>query len=247
MQLATGPDPSPKPTGDTASVSFTTVSGVSNTKAFTYAPIQVVTSVSTEVLPSSGGTTLTIHGGGFKGTSEIVFSDTNGNDPPVFVLSNFKIVSAAELTVTSPSMVPGAYQVVVCGQFTCGANAGASAAGDVVAVIFPGATAVTSDTTDPASANQPSGPTAGGTVFEVQGTNFGPIGHLTAEFVNALGETVTSTSIAAGPAATDPGATQSVLVTTPAALGGYPDLVAVVLVGDNGASSETPTALFTYS
>src|ERR1019366_894107 len=242
-------DLNPRVTGNTIPVSFQTVTGTSNTKSFTYAPIQEVTSLSTDVLPSAGGTALTITGAGFLGVNRaslVVFSSNSFNDPPVTVQpANFKIVSNTVITLSSPSMVPGSYAVVICGNYTCGSGDPSTPVTSTVDVIFPGTTAVTSAETVGGTA-PPTGSTAGGTSFEVQGTNFGPLAHLHVYLVNALGEMVAATSPAVGPAATNPGATQSIVVQSPASLGGYPGVTAVVVVGANGTSAESPTALFTY-
>ena len=250
MQVFSQPDPNPGPNGDTIPVSFNTVAGNSNSKPFTYAPIQVVTSLSTEVLPSAGGTSLTINGGGFLGAQGVEFDPTVGNNPPVTVAANFKVVSATKITLPSPSMVPGAYEVSVCGKYGCGGqfllSGPSSSAGDTVDVIFPGTTAVTSAEAHPGSGT-PRGSTAGGTTFEIQGTNFGALGDVTVTLVDPLGETVQATGVVAGPSATDPGATESILVTSPPSLGGYPGLDLVVVTGDNGASAVTTTALFDYT
>lgn len=247
VQVFSSGDPNPGPNGDTIPVSFTTVSGPSNAKSFTYGAIPVVTSLSTEVVPAAGGTTLTINGGGFKGVEGIELAPYSFNDPPVLIEGNFKVVSTTKITMTSPSMVPGAYEVVVCQEDDCGSGSATTPPSAVtVNAIFPGATAVTSADTDPASSATPSGPVAGGTTFEVQGTNFGSLSDLTVSFVNELGDAVATTSVVAGPAPTDPGATQTILVTTPASLGGVPAADQVVLSGDNGASAEFGPAFFFY-
>jgi hypothetical protein len=83
--------------------------------------------------------------------------------------------------------------------------------------------------------------------FEVQGANFGPLGSVLVLLVNALGEEVSATGVVAGPAATDPGATESVLATAPPSLGGNEEQCTIVLVGSNGTSAETASALFAYT
>jgi hypothetical protein len=240
-------DPSPTVTGNKIPVSFETVAGASNTKLYSFAAIQDVTSLSTDVLPSAGGTALVISGGGFLGVNkatEVIFSSNSFNDPPVTVFpANFKVVSSTKITLSSPSAVPGSYTVVVCGQYSCGT--GDTPITSTVDVIYPGTTAVTS--AEAFGGASPSGPTSGGTNFVIQGTNFGLLADLTVYLVNGLGETVTAATPSAGPSATDPGATQSIVVTSPAALGGYPGVVAIVVIGDNGTSAETPTALFNYT
>jgi hypothetical protein len=243
-------DPSPTVTGNSIAVSFETVAGASNTKRFSFFAIQDVTSLSTDVLPSAGGTAFTINGGGFLGANkatEVVFSGDGFANPPVTVLpADFKVVSATKITLSSPSMVPGSYSVFICGQYSCGSGSESRPVTSTVDVIFPGTTAVTSAEVVGGTAS-PSGSTAGGTSFEIQGTNFGPLADLTVYLENELGEAVAALPPTAYATVTDPGATQSITVTSPASLGGYPGVTAVVLVGDDGTSSETPTALFTYN
>ena len=247
LQLGSLADPSPGPTGNSVQVSMYTLAGSSNSKPFTYASVPVVTSLSTGVLPSAGGTTLTITGGGLSKVDEIAFSPFNLSDPPVTISANFTVHSATEITLPSPSMVPTAYEVFVCDEYSCGSGDPSTPVTSTVDVIFPGATAVTSAAADPGGAQPVTGPTAGGTTFEVQGTNFGSLSDLQVFVVNELGEEVLATGVTAGPAATDPGATESIVATSPASLGGDAEACAIVLVGDDGTSAETATALFDYS
>ncbi|HEV3213578.1 MAG TPA: protease pro-enzyme activation domain-containing protein [Acidimicrobiales bacterium] len=238
-------DPHPGPNGDTTAVSVNTLAGNSNALPFTYGAIPAVTKVSTDVLPSVGGTAFTITGGGFLGTQEVVFAPFT-NLPPVTILKNFTVHSATTITLASPSMVPGSYAVVVCNRYACASGDPASPASSTVAVIYPGATAVTSAEASPSGAQPITGPTSGGTTFEVQGTNFGSLASLSAYLENPLGEKVKATGLVAGPAPTDPGATQTILVTSPASLGGTAEECAIVLVGANGTSSISSAALFFY-
>jgi Pro-kumamolisin, activation domain/IPT/TIG domain len=247
LQTFSLPDLNPGPSGDTVSVSIDTLAGTSNALPFTYAPIPAVTKVSTDVLPSAGGTALTITGGGFLGTEEVVFAPFSASQPPVTILKNFSVHSATEVTLPSPSMVPGSYGVFVCNQYTCASGAPSAPASSTVAVIYPGATAVTSAEADPSGAQPVSGPTTGGTSFEVQGTNFGSLSSLTVDLVNGLGEQVKATGLVAGPSPTDPGATESIVVTSPASLGGATEECAIVLDGANGDSSESIAAVFVYT
>ena len=241
------PDPNPGPNGDTVLVSVATLAGSTAAKPFTYAPIPALTALSDEVLPSAGGQTLTISGGGFLGTQQVVFAPFNGDDPPVVILKNFTVVSSTTITMPSPSMVPTAYQVFVCNEYACGTGNPEKPTTATLQVIYPGTTAVTSAEADPSGAQPITGPTTGGTKFEVQGTNFGPLASVTVYLVNELGEQVAATGLVAGPAPTDPGATESVVVTSPASLGGNAEACAVVLVGADGTSAETASALFTYT
>jgi hypothetical protein len=167
------------------------------------------------------------------------------------VLSDFTVNSSTKITLPSPSLPPGSYEVYVCGEFDCGSGISADLADYTVAANYPGDIAVTSAEHE-GTATSPTGPVAGGTQFEVQGTNFGPIGDLTVYFYNSYGEYVTTTAVVAGPSSgLDPGATESVLVTAPPALGGFPDTDYVVLSTSDSAfgttSPESATASFTYT
>jgi Pro-kumamolisin, activation domain/IPT/TIG domain len=247
LEALTPADPSPGPDGGTVPVAVETLAGSTDAKPFTYAPVPVVTALSNEVLPSAGGTTLTISGGGFLGTQQVVFSPFDGNDPPVTVLRNYTVKSATTITMPVPSMVPTAYQVFVCNQYTCGTGNPKHPTSATLQVIYPGRTAVTSAEASPSGAQPVTGSTVGGTRFEVQGANFGPLGSVAVLLVNALGEEVAATEVVAGPAATDAGATESILATAPPSLGGNEEQCAVVVVGANGSSAETASALFAYT
>lgn len=268
MQLESNPDQLPGPTQNTVAVALDTVGGESNSVRFTYQATPTVTSLSTGVITTAGGEALSIHGEALTGTQEIYFVPSeyglsfledgglalsqSGNDlynPPVAVLANFTVHSATLITLPTPSMVPGAYDVYVCNEDTCGSGTSDLLSNSIVAVA-PGTTAVTSaipegSTKPPDTA--PEGPVAGGTAIEIQGTNFGPLGDITVSFVNEEGEAVTTTAVTAGPAATDPGATESIIVDTPPALGGFADTDAIVVTGDNGASPVNGTAYFVYT
>jgi Pro-kumamolisin, activation domain/IPT/TIG domain len=246
LEVLTLADPSPGPDGESVPVSVQTLAGPTDAKSFTYAPVPVVTALSDEVLPSAGGTTLTISGGGFLGTQQVVFSPFDGNDPPVIILKNYTVRSATSITMPVPSMVPTAYQVFVCNEYTCGTGNPMHPTSATLQVIYPGATAVTSAEASPSGAQPITGPTTGGTRFEVQGTNFGPLGSVSVLLVNALGEKVQATRLVAGPTATDAGATETILATAPPSLGGNDEACAVVLVGEDGTSAETASALFGY-
>jgi hypothetical protein len=246
-QVVTVADQNPSTTGNSVPVELDTVSGLSNSKSFAYASIPKVTGLSTGVLPSGGGTTLTITGGGFTHTTEVGFVPFSPVDPPVVVLRNFTVDSATQLTLPSPSMLPASYIVVVCDQYTCNAGDPTTPVTSTVDVIYPGETAVTSAEGDPGGAQPIMGPTTGGTTFEVQGTNFGPLAHLTVYLENPLGEMVAASAPVAGPAPTDPGATETVVATAPPSIDGLPEQCDVVLVGDNGTSSLAITSIFQYT
>ena len=65
--------------------------------------------------------------------------------------------------------------------------------------------------------------------------------------MNAAGDvTEQGTGIVPGPAPTDPGATETVLVSSPPSPNGAPGIVNVALSGADGISPLTPTAYFAY-
>lgn len=240
-----GNDPRPSPRGNTVAVSLATVGGNSDTRAFRYLPIQVVTSLSTNVLPAAGGVSFLVHGGGFREAKTVLFEPTLSPLPPVMV-PNFQVRSATEISFASPAMVSGSYQIYVCGTYACGTGEFFDSVGSIVAVIAPSTTGVTSAELVPSGA-QPTGTTSGGTTFEVQGTNFGSLGQLRVVVQNEDGATTTAGGIVAGPAPTDPGATETVLVTSPPSPEGTPGVCDVLLMGADGSSTITPTAVFRYS
>lgn len=245
LQLYTSGDPDPTDTGNSEPVVVDSVEGLSNSKSLSFGPDQQVNSVSDEVAPSAGGATLVVKGGGFVKVSEVAWYPEGLTGSPVDQYGDFTVNSKTQLTVTTPSLVPGSYEVLVCGQYGCGATtslAGLSA--DTVSANYPGEAVVTSAEL---SGKQPTGSVAGGTTFEVQGTDFGPLGDVTVEFWNPYGEYVSSSTVTAGPAPTDPGATETIMVTSPPALAGDPDTDAVVVRGDDGTSPINAAALFAYT
>ena len=103
-------DPLPSPTGNVVKVSVSTLAGNSDTRPFHYVPIQIVSSLSTDVLPSTGGAPFTIRGGGFRGAVQVEFEPDPTPIPPVEMLSGFKVRSATVITLSSPAMAPGSYR-----------------------------------------------------------------------------------------------------------------------------------------
>jgi hypothetical protein len=250
LQFLSFGDPDPTDTGNSVPVSVDTLGGLTDAKSLAFGPVQQVNSLSTDVLTSSGGTSFVINGGGFVGVQQIIFAPTSYYTPPVYVLSNFTVNSSTKITLPSPSLPPGSYQIYVCGEFDCGSGISADQADYTVAANYPGDLVVTSSEVE-GTTTVPKGVVTGGTQFELQGTNFGPLGDLSVEFYNSYGEDVTTTAVVAGPSSgLNPGATESILVTTPEALGGFPDTDLVVLSTSDSAfgatSPQTYAALFIY-
>ncbi|HEV3212045.1 MAG TPA: IPT/TIG domain-containing protein [Acidimicrobiales bacterium] len=239
-------DQTPSPAGNVVAVSITTMAGNSDRRTFRYQPIPHITWLSTDVLPAAGYARLVIRGGGFRYAAVVLFDPVLPTLPDAEV-ARFRSRTTSEIVMTSPNVAPGAYVVSVCGTWVCGPSTAPKPVDNTVQIIDPSSTAVTSAELVPGGA-APSGPAAGGTTFEIQGTNFGPLSQLHVEFQDVSGATVpAATAIVAGPAPTDPGATETLLVVSPASPTGSPGYFSVLLSGANGTSSVTPTAGFTYT
>ncbi|MEU0009244.1 IPT/TIG domain-containing protein [Streptomyces sp. NPDC006314] len=141
------------PAGSTGAVAVTVVSptGTSNAVTFTYltAVVPVVTAVVPSSGPTSGGTSVTITGTGFTGTTAVRFADTPA--------ASFFVISAGQITAVTPAGSPGGAAVTV---ITPGGTSAASSG----AYFFYAAPPVL-NTADPAQ-----GPAAGGTVVTLTGT-----------------------------------------------------------------------------
>jgi IPT/TIG domain len=236
----------PSVAGNVVAVSLATLAGNSDRRPFRYLPLPHITSLSTDVLPASGYLRFLVRGVGLQSAAVVLFEPVLPTVPPAEV-ARFRVRTPTEIVLTSPNIDPGSYVVSVCGSYACGPNIVRHPVDDTVQVIDPMSTAVTSAGLVPSDA-APSGPTAGGTTFEIQGTNFGPLGQLHVEFQNVFGVTgTTAMGIIAGPPPTDPGATESVLVTSPPSPTGSPGSFRVLLSGANGTSTVTPAASFTYT
>ena len=237
-----------------SSVSLGTVAGNSDTRSFRYLPIQLVTSLSTDVLPAAGYARLLVKGIGLQSTAVVLFEPVLATLPtaevascePGSLPSCFRTRSSTEITLVSPNVAPGSYVLSVCATTFCGPSRVLHPIDDTVEIIDPSSTAVTSAELAPGGAS-PRGPVAGGTTFEIQGTNFGALSQLRLELVDAAGATATTAAIVAGPRSTDPGATQTLLVTSPPSPTGDPGTFSVLLSGADGTSTVTPTARFSYT
>lgn len=246
LQILSPGAPTPLDREFSAPVTLDTVDGFSNAKPLRFGPVQQVDSVSTEVVSGTGGQSLVLHGGGFVKVTKIIWDPGSLNTLEVDQTSGYTVNSANEITVTTPPLVPGSYQLYVCGVYGCGASGpNDNLASDVVSTNTVGSAIVTS--ADQVSGGSPYGSVAGGDVFEIQGVNFGDLSQLQVAFVNYQGEAVDTVPLSAGPPPTDPGATQTILVSAPAALDGYPALDFLVLSGTDGTSPVNIAASFTYT
>ena len=213
------PAPSSSPTS--VPVSIVTVAGETTTLPWTYRAEPFVSSVSTAVLPSSGGATVTLTGAGLSTVAGIVMTAVGtGNNPSLTIYpSNFTIVNDSTITLTSPSAVPGNYVFTVCSvDHACNTsmNQGSNPAADSVVVVYPGQEAITS-ISDP---NQPGQlATVGVSPYTsdellVQGVNLSPSNDVVS-FVTKGGDVVATSSVVAPATPTDPGATSAYLVSAP--------------------------------
>ncbi|WP_432992225.1 IPT/TIG domain-containing protein [Dactylosporangium sp. CA-233914] len=173
-------------------VAVTTPSGTANaTGAYTYMPPPSVTSLSPTSGLTAGGTSVTITGTGFTGTTAVDF----GTDPA----ASFTVDSDTSITAITPAEAAGAVDVQVT---TPGGTATAVGA----YTYMPAATATSIFPT--------SGPDLGGTLVAITGTGFTGTTAVTFDGMNATSFTVNSdtTISAVTPPGTGP---VSVTVTTP--------------------------------
>jgi Pro-kumamolisin, activation domain/IPT/TIG domain len=255
VDLFSPSDPRPSLAGNVVAVSLATLAGNSDTRSFRYLPIPHITSISTDVLPAAGYARLLVKGVELQSVAVVLFEPVLATLPeaevagclPGTLTSCFRTRSSTEITLVSPNVAPGSYVLSVCGASYCGPSGVLRPVDDTVEIIDPSSTAATSAELAPSGAS-PHGPVSGGTTFEIQGTNFGPLNQLHVEFEDVAGTTgTTGMGIVAGPHPTDPGATETLLVTSPPSPTGDPGYFSVVLSGADGTSTITPTAGFTFT
>jgi hypothetical protein len=148
----------PAGTAGTVDVTVTTPSGTSSTSSadhFTYtsASTPSVSSLSVTSGSTGGGTAVIITGSGFTAATSVTF----GGVPAAMVIVN----SDTQITVLTPSQAAGVVDVVV----TTPAGSSATSSADQYTYTAASAPAVTSVTPN-------SGPTSGGTVVIINGTDF---------------------------------------------------------------------------
>lgn len=144
---------------------------------FTYFPIPVVTSIFPTSGPTGGGTSVTINGTGFTGTTSVSFGGTG---------ASFIVNSDISITATSPAHAAGTVDVTVT---TPGGTSATSSADEFTYLPAPTVTNVSPNV----------GPTAGGTNVTITGTNFTgatdvSFGGTSASFIVNLDTTITATS-----------------------------------------------------
>jgi hypothetical protein len=246
-------DPNPSPAGDAAAVAVSTEGGNSNSMTLQYGGIPEVTSVSQELLPSAGGAILHLYGSGFgDGTliDDIQF-DTAFNNPPTAILGslNFAVNSTTEITVLSPSLVPGNYIVSVDAlygnSFEYSIPIGSPALSyetlpltdTSVEVAYPTSPAILSST-----GNTCVEATAGlgDCTMTLTGVNLGSsISDVSAAYVGTVPATVTNFQVI--------GSQDTVTITVPAAFDGIVGTYTVFLNTTNGPTPDTIEAVLTYT
>ncbi|WP_336048191.1 IPT/TIG domain-containing protein, partial [Streptomyces sp. CA2R101] len=133
----------------TVNVTVTTAGGTSNGLAYTYvaAPVPVISSLSPPSGPTPGGNVVTINGTGLSGASSVLFGGS-----PATILTN----TATQITVSAPAGA-GSVNVTVT-------TAGGTSNGLAYTYVAAPVPVIS-------SLSPPSGPTAGGNVVTINGTN----------------------------------------------------------------------------
>src|SRR2546427_822204 len=184
-------------------------SGANPGDQFTYIAPPSVSVVSPTSGPASGGTAITISGTGFDASATVTVGGT--------AATGVSVVSATQLSATTPAHAAGAADVVV----TVGGQSSATSAADQFTYVAPPPTVT--------GVSPTSGSTTGGTAITITGTNFD----------------ATATVSVGGTAATDVSvvsATQ-ITATTPAHAAGTVDVVVTVAAQ---SSPPSPADQFTY-
>ncbi|WP_432159195.1 IPT/TIG domain-containing protein [Streptomyces sp. bgisy153] len=185
------------PAGSAGSVPVTVVSptGTSNAVTFTYvaAAVPVVGTVSPSDGPTSGGTSVTITGNGFTGTTAVRFGGTNA--------ASYTVNSATQITAVTPAGAPGATAVTVT---TPGGTSALSPHGYFFYAAPPVLT----------SGDPGLGPASGGTVVTLLGRDLLNAGAVRFGTTNAASFTVDSANKITATAPAGAG-TSEITVTTP--------------------------------
>jgi len=236
-------------------VSINSLSGNSNSVNWNYNPQPFVTSLSTAVLPSAGGQTVTIRGAGFTGAILVGLMNTvklGVASPTTIYPSNFTVVNDTTITLTSPSLVPGGYAFVVCsadGICNESQDQASFPEADSVVVGYPGQELVTSvtdplwdggvATVDPSISDD----------LEVQGVNLDPNNDVVI-FENATsGDIVAEGQFVALAIPTDVGANTAYLIGAPSIFPGaqFGPLDVYIYNPNTGQSTPlTATAVVNY-
>ncbi len=192
------------------SVRVTTGGGTSADTAadnYTYAPAPTVTSISPMSGPAPGGTAVTITGTGFTGTTQVQFGGSNA--------SGYTVVNATTITATAP---PGTGTVDVR-VTTPGGVSPNTAADDYTYVPAPTVSSIAPT----------SGPTTGGTLVTITGSQFTTVTQVQFGGTNATGFTVVNGN--------------TITATAPAHAAGLAD---VRVTSPSGTSADTAADDFTF-
>ena len=202
------------PAGSAGVVDVTVVtpggtSATSTADQFTYFAPPTVTAVSPNKGPTAGGTVVTITGTNLTGATAVNFGAN--------AATSLTVNSATSITATSPTGSAGVVDVTVV---TPGGTSATGAADQFTYVALPTVTAV--------SPNK--GPTAGGTVVTITGTNF-----TGATAVNFGSNAATSVTV---------NSATSITATSPAGSAGVVD---VTVATPGGTSATSAADQFTYN
>lgn len=129
----------------TVDVRVSTVGGTSATSGadqFTYVPAPAVTSISPSSGPTAGGTTVTITGSNFSGTTAVTFGAT--------AAAGFTVNSATQITATAPAGAAGTVDVRVT---TLGGTSATSAADQFTYLPAPIVSSITTAQANPSNAS----------------------------------------------------------------------------------------------
>ena len=158
---------------------------------FTFGP--PVSAVSPTSGPAAGGTTVTVTGHGFTGTTKVAFGTV--------AATSFTVVSDTKITAVAPAQPPGIHNIFVTGPL------GTNPAGTADRFTYDPAVAAISPTF---------GPLAGGTTVTVTGQGFSGATKVTFGTVAATRFTVVSDTKITAIAPAQAPAIHNIFVTTPA-------------------------------
>ncbi len=198
-----------------------------------FAATPTVTSVSPTSGTMNGGTTVTVNGSGFGTTASpsvtaVYFSSCPTTLPPSPCNpagTSIHVVKGTQLTVVSPAFVGSPTNTTVDIIVYDGANGSTTSSADHYTYV-PGKPTVTGVTT---VATPPGGPTGGGTVVNVTGTNFS--GVTAVDFGSTAGTSILENSL------------DSLSVTSPAGTG----TVDITVTNSAGTSATSSADQFTYN
>jgi hypothetical protein len=185
---------------------ITTPSGTSAHVAadeFTYLAAPAVTAISPKSGPTTGGTTVTVTGTAFTGATKVAVG--------AVAATNFKVVSATEITAVSPAQAAAEHNIVVT---TPSGTSPDVAADEFTYLAAPAVTAI----------SPKSGPTTGGTTVTITGTAFTGATKVAFGAVAATNFKVVSATEITAVSPAQAAAEHNIVVTTPS--GTSPDVAA---------------------